>query len=647
MLKAVKSLRHRLVSSHAMMSTFAKTDIARSLTSWRFPIGVATTYTIPYPSLMTFPIRLIVLVILGVAGCQITPPKIVQNSQHPISSNLELQIRRAAKNASSSETAEIFYNAATLLSTQNGSQQTKSIIARIKNDPTLFSRLSRSDRFEVELIDLELDYREATQHRKHGLLDRLEALAPTTLAQEISWLELAIRVRISMEDHVNAIKNLIRLSTYSSVSKEQLVERIWSSIKKLPLGYTNTLAKNSDTEEEFAWWDLATKFLGPLTPTLQQSGWDIWQAENPTHLAKNHPPSEISLRPNEPTTMALLLPQSGPLAEPSRAIRDGLMTAYWATQLANQGELKQRQKILIYDTSENAMADVVSRAEADGAQILLGPLSKSNVKAMTTLKTVTPTIALNRITPTRGYEQRIPQLSLAVEDEAVEIANHISSKGLTRIIVFRDDTLWAERAYRAFAASISNDTEITSLTTLADLKDVTNKVGRALDIDASIARHTNVQKLARREVEFIPRRRSDLHAAVGFIGSREYESLVAALDFHFGSDIPLFVVSAALRSDVPIKNGTQFVALPLTLFSFPLRYDLEAAFPAAKQQPSFYALGIDAYRLANQFERLIAGVSIPATTGNLKLGRNGSILRIPAWGPTHEQFTDRAPAFDR
>ena len=55
-------------------------------------------------------------------------------------------------------------------------------------------------------------------------------------------------------------------------------------------------------------------------------------------------------------------------------------------------------------------------------------------------------------------------------------------------------------------------------------------------------------------MEFVPRRRSDIHAVVGLVGSREYASLVAALDFHFGSDIPLFVTSAALRSDVPIKK---------------------------------------------------------------------------------------------
>ncbi len=605
-------------------------------------MGVATTYKIPYRSFMAFPIGLTVLVILGVVGCQITPLEIIQKDQYPISSNLEIQIRRAAMNASSAETARLFSSAARLLSTHNGTQQTKSIIARVKNDPALFSRLSRSDRFEVELIDLELKYLSTNPRYKNDLIKQLEILTPTTLVQEISALELAAQIRISMVDHVGAVRTLVRLSTYPGVDEKQLAERIWSSIKKIPLGYSATLARNADTEDEFAWWDLATKFLSPLTPTLQQRGWDVWRSANPTHLANKQPPSETSNRPDEPRTIALLLPQNGPLAEASRAIRDGFVAAYWSTQLTDEFEAHRQQKILVYDTFGNTMADVVSRAQADGAQILLGPLSKSNVQSMGTLKTAIPTIALNRVNPTlqpkrteaRGPNGRIPQLSLAVEDEAVELAKRISNEGSTRIIVFRDRTSWSNRAYAAFAASISNSVEIVSLTTFDDLKDVTNAVGRALDIDASLMRHTNVQRLVRREIEFVPRRRSDIHAVVGLVGSREYASLVAALDFHFGSDIPLFATSAAVRSDVPIKkkNGTRFVALPLTLFSFRLRHDLENAFPVAKQNPSFYALGIDAYRLANQFERLMAGVSIPATTGNLKLSRNNLIQRVPAWG---------------
>ena len=605
-------------------------------------MGVATTYKIPYRSFMAFPIGLTVLVILGVVGCQITPLEIIQKDPYPISSNLEIQIRRAAMNASSAETARLFSSAARLLSTHNGTQQTKSIIARVKNDPALFSRLSRSDRFEVELIDLELKYLSANPRYKNDLIKQLEILTPTTLVQEISALELAAQIRISMVDHVGAVRTLVRLSTYPGVDEKQLAERIWSSIKKIPLGYSATLARNADTEDEFAWWDLATKFLSPLTPTLQQRGWDVWRSANPTHLANKQPPSETSNRPDEPRTIALLLPQNGPLAEASRAIRDGFVAAYWSTQLTDEFEAHRQQKILVYDTFGNTMADVVSRAQADGAQILLGPLSKSNVQSMGTLKTAIPTIALNRVNPTlqpkrteaRGPNGRIPQLSLAVEDEAVELAKRISNEGSTRIIVFRDRTSWSNRAYAAFAASISNSVEIVSLTTFDDLKDVTNAVGRALDIDASLMRHTNVQRLVRREIEFVPRRRSDIHAVVGLVGSREYASLVAALDFHFGSDIPLFATSAAVRSDVPIKkkNGTRFVALPLTLFSFRLRHDLENAFPVAKQNPSFYALGIDAYRLANQFERLMAGVSIPATTGNLKLSRNNLIQRVPAWG---------------
>ena len=68
------------------------------------------------------------------------------------------------------------------------------------------------------------------------LIKQLEILTPTTLVQEISALELAAQIRISMVDHVGAVRTLVRLSTYPSVDEKQLAERIWSSIKKIPLG---------------------------------------------------------------------------------------------------------------------------------------------------------------------------------------------------------------------------------------------------------------------------------------------------------------------------------------------------------------------------------------------------------------------------
>ena len=591
---------------------------------------------------MVLPIRLTLLTILGVAGCQITPPEIIEKDEHPISSNLEFQIKRAEKNASSTEIARIFSTATNSLSTRNGKQQTKSLIARIKNDPNLFGRLTGNDRFEIELIELELDYLDISSHGKKDLLRRAEALGPKNRVQEVLKLDLVARIQVSFEDHVGAVRSLVRLSAYESVRKKQLAERIWSSVKKLPLGYAETLARTANNEEELAWWDLAARLLNPLTPTLQHRGWNIWRAKNPNHIANKHPPPEVSLMRNAPTTIALLLPQSGPLAEASRAIRDGFITAYWSTQLNNEIEVNQKQKILIYDTYANSMEDVVSRAEADGAQVILGPLSKSNVRSMTTLNTAIPTIVFNRIDPTlveqasvtNRSNRQIPQFSLAVEDEVEELARRITLERLTRIMVFTNEAPWSDRALAALSASLPKSAKIISLTTLTDLKTVTMDVGRALGIQESFMRQNDIQRLVRREIEFVPRRRSDIHVAVGFVGSREYASLVAALDFHFGSDIPLFVTSAALRSDGPIKqkNETQFVAIPLTLFPSSLRSELEIAFPDAKKHPSFYALGLDAYRLANHFERLIGGISIPATTGNLRLSRDSSIHRVPAWG---------------
>ena len=145
---------------------------------------------------MVLPIRLILLTILGVAGCQITPPEIIEHDEHHISSNLEFQIRRAETNARSAEVASIFSAAANLLSTRNAKQQLRTFIARVKNDPNVFRRLTGNDRFELELIELELDYLDISSHQQQDLLSRSEALAPKNLAQEVLKLDLVARIQI-------------------------------------------------------------------------------------------------------------------------------------------------------------------------------------------------------------------------------------------------------------------------------------------------------------------------------------------------------------------------------------------------------------------------------------------------------------------
>ena len=185
---------------------------------------------------MVLPIRLTLLIILGVAGCQITPPEIIEHDEHHISSNLEFQIRRAEKNARSAEIASIFSAAANLLSTRNAKQQLRTFIARVKNDPNVFRRLTGNDRFELELIELELDYLDISSHQQQDLLSRSEALAPKNLAQEVLKLDLVARIQVSFEDHVGAVRSLVRLSAYGSVREKQLAERIWSSVKKYRWG---------------------------------------------------------------------------------------------------------------------------------------------------------------------------------------------------------------------------------------------------------------------------------------------------------------------------------------------------------------------------------------------------------------------------
>ena len=101
------------------------------------------------------------------------------------------------------------------------------------------------------------------------------------------------------------------------------------------------------------------------------------------------PPADVDgYRP--PERLAVLLPMSGALAAPAAGVRDGFLAAYYA-------ETRRRPLVKFYDslgTGQGAQA-ALSRALADGAQMIVGPLTREEVNAISGNPGV-PMIALNR-----------------------------------------------------------------------------------------------------------------------------------------------------------------------------------------------------------------------------------------------------------
>lgn len=150
-----------------------------------------------------------------------------------------------------------------------------------------------------------------------------------------------------------------------------------------------------------------------------------------------------------PAHVALLLPATGPVAVAGAAVRDGFFTAYFHTPATRE----QRASIKVYDTGGTADGSMAAyrQAVADGASLVVGPLSRGAVSALFSQASLpVPVLALNHAQGNQPVPAGSAEFALLPEAEGAQLAARMATAGLHAAIVFRggDDT--AQRTFTAF-----------------------------------------------------------------------------------------------------------------------------------------------------------------------------------------------------
>jgi uncharacterized protein len=153
-----------------------------------------------------------------------------------------------------------------------------------------------------------------------------------------------------------------------------------------------------------------------------------------------------AMRAPRPRIVALLLPQDGPLRVAANSVRDGIMAAHYGTD-------GPRPELRSYDTGstpEQAI-EAYRRAVAEGAEAVVGPLSREAVSALLAEPRLpVPVLALNR--PSGPVPLGSISFALAPEDEAAAVARRMAERGLRRVIAVVGSDEHAQRALAGFTA---------------------------------------------------------------------------------------------------------------------------------------------------------------------------------------------------
>jgi len=405
--------------------------------------------------------------------------------------------------------------------------------------------------------------------------------------------------------------------------------------------------------------------LGPIAATAARSpsaplaDIDAWRSRYPNHPANEvvrtellgHPMQQPNIVAGMPggAHIALLLPITGRTAAAATTVRDGFMTAYYQTPEA------QRKPITVYDTGEVGIQEAVNRATQEGADIIVGPLTREEVVAAAGLVTRRPPIlALNFLPPSQPAPNGFYQFALSPEDEARLVARRIIADGHRNGIAIVPSGDWGTRVLAAFKQELEADGGGLFAVTALDTSqtDYSDSLTTVLRISESSARHRRLESILGTKLQFEPRRRTDLEFIFAPAQANIERLLRPQLRFHFAGGVPTYATSDAFEPD-PHNNqdleGLMFPDMPWILGSDladAVRNALQSAYPSGggPRRNRLFAFGFDAYRIASALQAGGTNIQVDGLTGHLSLDPDHRIHRELGWAQVHNGEIKMLPA---
>ncbi len=419
---------------------------------------------------------------------------------------------------------------------------------------------------------------------------------------------------------------------------------LWLSLTVLPVAELDTLAMEAtDGSVLKGWMQLALISRKQYdNPQSMLDQIERWQTQYPNHPANYILPTPLnSVRSRlypAPQQVALLLPVTGPLAGPGGAIRDGFMAAYDASPA------HAYMKVRVYDTASANVASLYQQAVNDGAQYVVGPLSKPNVSAVASMNHPVPTLLLNDLEG--GTTANAWQFGLSPGNEARQVAAHARKRGLSRALVIAPTGSWGADVVNAFASQWrASGAQIVDTMYYGPHDDMNASIRNFLHVSDSEARSKHLQQLLGHNIESAPGRRKDFDVIFLLAYPSKARQIMPMLKYYYAGDVPVYATSSVYSGSASSMqdrdlDGVIFCDMPW-VFSHQM---------GARNWPEqfnsynrLYALGMDSFALSSQLNQLILfpALGVSDKSGVLYLSGNNQIARILAFGQFRQGLAEK------
>lgn len=417
------------------------------------------------------------------------------------------------------------------------------------------------------------------------------------------------------------------------------------ALERLQLGYEGDNATTYSAVFDLLSAASEQQIAAELRKTEPNSDWAAWLSLNRAYRKgrdevmswrQSHPilpngllslPSGLQtwLESDLPSRVAVLLPLSGRLKDAGEGVLEGITEGLYASYR----DSALRPQLITIDTEAAGSGNAAYLAALErGADFVVGPLTKERVAELQSAETLPiPVLALNRgatvdavATPT---VKQLLSLSLAPEDEAIQLASMVWQEGLRKPLVIMPESAWGNRMYGAFSrAWESLGGDVRALTILSDEVTDNETVATSLATLQSESRIKEVEKAFEAPVDAQTRRRTDLDAVILLVPTPQMaREIRPLLRFHYAGKLPVYAPSTIYQPESGIANrdlnGIRFVLTP-------------NAFAAdRKDSTQLHALGLDAAAFIDHFYQAeqTRGTLLFGATGYLSADNAGNIRR--------------------
>ena len=321
--------------------------------------------------------------------------------------------------------------------------------------------------------------------------------------------------------------------------------------------------------------------------------------------------------------ITMLLPLEGKLASAGEAVLSGAIDQLYTLF----PDPSSRPAITTLNSNQpEGIRDLYRQAVADGADLIIGPLTKEDVASLgqLTQRTV-PVIALNHTDSLTGSLSRNwMSLSLAPEDEARQIADVAFGQACRHAIVVGVNSDRGTRLLSSFTDRwTQHGGRILGQLVVDNPADTNTEMGKLLGSGSSDQRIRAVERAFDLPVDARGRARSDFECifmlAPDAATARTWRPLLV---FHMTGDVPVYATSAINDGVADTRNrdlnGVLFVETPIML-----------APEMTDRLSRLRALGRDALTLAQHWQQTIETTQwvVRGQTGLLRRKQDGSVER--------------------